>query len=152
MNYSELELQKEKTLKELQYKRDSLKDYNDASQRIIEDINTRQKELRTELFKRIKRHFKGIEPYITISDTELVVGVNEVANITYRYGEFYFNNVSSKLANTIKQQYEDVYGEPKEMHNVYAKIGDITEVDGIVGKVVKSSIPQRDIHMIKPQK
>lgn len=83
-------------------------------QQSLKQLDELEQKAHDDLVKKIAKHFKGIKPYIILSNTELVIGFNDVSNFAYRYGQFSWNNITSKLAHTIKAEYEEVYGEPKE--------------------------------------
>jgi hypothetical protein len=89
-------------------------DFIEASKRNLADLDEQEKKTHDDLVKRIGKHFKGIIPYVIVSNTQLIVGFNEAWNLTYRHGSFTWNTITSKLAHTIKEDYEEVFGEPKK--------------------------------------
>ena len=111
MTYKELDKKREKVLKDLATRQEAIQSFKQVTNRIIDDINEQQEELRIELVKRIRKHFKGITLNVTVNSSHLLISYNDVEFLDYRVGHTSYQGMTRKLAEKIINEYEEVYGE-----------------------------------------
>ena len=125
MNIKELDIKRDKVIKDLASKQSDMKSYEEATQRILADIEEEKELLRLDLIKRIRKHFKGIKPYITINAHSICITVDTKEILYYGVRKFEWDeHITNNLAYTIKSEYDELYGEPKEKqeHSIYARL------------------------------
>ena len=111
MNIIEINAMRAKQRKLLQDKHTAHQSFQEASHRIMEDLDRQENEAHDNLVKRIRKHFKGITPSIDVTNWHVLISYNDVEFLDYRYGHTKFEDISKKLCNTIIAEYEEVYGE-----------------------------------------
>ncbi len=118
MNIKELNIKRDKVIKDLASKQTDMKSYEEATQRILTDIEEEKELLRLDLIKRIRKHFKGIKPHITINAHSICITVDTKEILYYGVRKFEWDeHITNNLAYTIKSEYDELYGEPKEQVN-----------------------------------
>ena len=129
------------TIKEINELRKANEKINTEEQKIykkeLERLNEEEIKTKKDLKKKIKSHFKGVEIDIGLSKSVLRVSItnkNEksVELLYHVYGEFRFYNITKKLAHTILNEYEEVYGEIEKQTNDYVTY-EISPSGGITG-------------------
>ena len=119
-----------KEIKELRVQQEEIKqDNNNVHSKLNKEIQQASKQLdeleqkaHDDLVKKIAKHFKGIKPTIYLDEHYIKVNVNEDSMLYYGVGRFTWNkHITSKLAHTIKGEYEEVYGEPRKCGGVIVR-------------------------------
>lgn len=90
-----------------------------SKQEQIKQLETEKEELKLDLHKSIENKFKGIIPTININEYGVKIRITDESNrevnvLDYLYNDTSFALISRKLAYSIVDLYNKVYGEPKE--------------------------------------
>jgi len=120
-----------KEIKELRVQQEEIRQDNcKESQQALKQLDELEQKAHDDLVKKIAKHFKGIKPTIYLDEHYIKVNVNEDSMLYYGVGRFTWNkHITSKLAHTIKGEYEEVYGEPRECCNaIFVNCKPITTV------------------------
>jgi hypothetical protein len=104
-----------KEIKELRVQQEEIsKSNSEETRQALKQLDELEQKAHDDLVKKIAKHFKGIKPSIVISTSGIWITIENTDFMKYVVGKFEWNNITSKLAHTIKGEYEEVYGEPKE--------------------------------------
>ena len=109
-----------------QTRQENVKGFNERGlelEREVKELDKFEQETHDKLVKRIKKHFKGVQVKVNISQTKLTINVGSYEILNYKYGATEFSDITRNLATTIISEYEDIYGEvEKEKHTIYSSI------------------------------
>ena len=108
-----------KEIKELRVQQEEIRQDNcKESQQALKQLDELEQKAHDDLVKKIAKHFKGIKPFIDLHENGIWISVDNNIILGYKTRKFEWNNITSKLAHTIKEEYEEVYGEPKEQQYI----------------------------------
>ena len=115
MTIIEIKAMRIKQEKLRQEKYNAHQSFAEANQRIMEDLDLQEQIAHDELVKRIRKHFKGVMPSVTVSDKGIAITVQNntecVGVLDYKYGVVMFEHITKRLCDTIINEYIDIYGE-----------------------------------------
>ena len=112
-NYQELKQEETKQRELLAKKHEEMQSFEEASNRILEDIDKRKQVEHDKLTKTIKRHFSGVEVDVQHSEYHLSVCVEKVQKLVMHYQSFN-STLKKEISDKIVEEYNDFYGEVKE--------------------------------------
>ena len=130
-NYQELKQEETKQRELLAKKREEMQSFEEASNRILEDIDKRKQAEHDKLTKTIKRHFSGVEVDVRHSEYHLSVCVEKVQKLVMHYQSFN-STLKKEISDKIVEEYNEFYGEVKEESH-FDKL--VVEINGEIKKM-----------------
>ena len=112
-NYQELKQEETKQRELLAKKREEMQSFEEASNRILKDIDKRKQVEHDKLTKTIKRHFAGVEVDVQHSEFSLVVEIEGFEKLHMEY-QIFNSTLKKEIADKIVEEYNEFYGEVKK--------------------------------------